>query len=399
MTEQEAYRILGLPKGADTEQIRKKYRELILQVHPDMLTGGSSDLSPAKTDVRKINQAYSLLRRVHSISRGRDWQDSEQNRQKPGRSHQHRNSSSNSQSYGKWNAPCNPHAYCPREIYCRAEDADGAAIGVFPIARGKYLWSLDEDFPLFLKSIYQCAKELLEQADTDASGRPFSGNTPEHDRRRNRAMLSLTFLLTQQFIDARAMLRSMAVRVDPDESAMPGKTVASDKAVASNKAVAPGETVTPEKTITPGESDRSSSDAETWRLPAMLEISWNLSLPRKALPKEGEMLFPAAVRNHRLFVQNAAGQELGYLSFQDDRLYYILVPLFEQRRVLVRIRTVGPPTSKGRRQKSARSVRNSAVSAWQDLELQIRFAPMQGSLFPESINDQIAKVLREYQTG
>ena len=37
LTEQEAYRILGLRNGADAELIRKKYRELIGQVHPDTL--------------------------------------------------------------------------------------------------------------------------------------------------------------------------------------------------------------------------------------------------------------------------------------------------------------------------------------------------------------------------
>ena len=37
------------------------------------------------------------------------------------------------------------------------------------------------------------------------------------------------------------------------------------------------------------------------------------------------------LRNHRLCVRNRQGQELGYLSFQNDRLYYVVVPLFEQK--------------------------------------------------------------------
>ena len=132
---------------------------------------------------------------------------------------------------------------------------------------------------------------------------------------------------------------------------------------------------------------------------------------------EGDYLFPAGIRDHRLYLKNAAGQELGYLSFRDDRMYYILIPLFEQRRVRVRIRVTGAPMSKGRRPRrtktssasgssflSASSASTaasaaSASSAWQDLELQIRFNPMQGNLFPESINAQIEDVLREYRSG
>ena len=54
--------------------------------------------------------------------------------------------------------------------------------------------------------------------------------------------------------------------------------------------------------------------------------------------KVGDFLLPSALRNHRLFVRNRQGQELGYLSFQNDRLYYVVVPLFEQKKVQVRIR-------------------------------------------------------------
>jgi len=40
-------------------------------------------------------------------------------------------------------------------------------------------------------------------------------------------------------------------------------------------------------------------------------------------------------------MKSASGQELGYLSFQDDRMYYVMTPLFEQCRVRVKLLVSG----------------------------------------------------------
>ena len=173
------------------------------------------------------------------------------------------------------------------------------------------------------------------------------------------------------------------------------------------------------------EEPSGRADTGTWSLPAMLEINGGSSSRGKELqangsrvssslgkklPAEGEYIFPAGICDHRLYLKNASGQELGYLSFRDDRMYYIMIPLFEQRRVQVRIRVTGAPASKKSRSRRTRSSAASGFSAsstasvssgsaWQDLELQVRFKPMQGNLFPESINAQIDEVLREYRSG
>ena len=45
--------------------------------------------------------------------------------------------------------------------------------------------------------------------------------------------------------------------------------------------------------------------------------------------KPGDLLYPAGIRKHRLYLKNRGGHELGYLSFHDDRMYYIVVPLLD----------------------------------------------------------------------
>ena len=86
-------------------------------------------------------------------------------------------------------------------------------------------------------------------------------------------------------------------------------------------------------------------------------------------------------------MKDVSGEELGYLSFKDDRLYYIVVPLFEQRRVQVRIRVSEEPASQGK---------GKNTSFYQSLDLYIRFDPLQHQFLPENLNLQIEKILREY---
>ncbi len=57
----------------------------------------------------------------------------------------------------RWNAPLSPGAYAEREIYTEVEDVHGNPIGEAVIDCGKFFWSEDEEFPLFLKSLFQCS--------------------------------------------------------------------------------------------------------------------------------------------------------------------------------------------------------------------------------------------------
>ncbi len=97
-----------------------------------------------------------------------------------------------------WNAPLNKNAYRERDVLCYAEDYDGVVLGNFCVAKGKYLWTTEEDFPLFLLSAYQCGKHILDECDEHFHG----GDAPVA---RQRIQAELTYLLTQQFIERLAI--------------------------------------------------------------------------------------------------------------------------------------------------------------------------------------------------
>lgn len=326
MTRQEAYKILGIPPDATGEEIKKTYRRLMQQVHPD--SGGPSGADHAYS-AREINAAYELLRRGHPAGESGGHTFGQTAGPRAGKGF-------DAKKYREhvWNAPLNVNAYMEREILCYAEDYDGTVLGNFSVAKGKYLWTTEEDFPLFLLSIYRCGKRLLDEWDERFHG----GDSPAS---RPQVQAELTYLFAQQFIDATALLRELAKEEGTDKEGDP-----------------------------------------VYYIPSMLELTDS----RVRLAEGGE-LYPCRLRQHRLYLKDGAGQEAGYLSFLDDRLYYVVVPLFEQKRVRVRIRT-----ARGQEQK-----KRGGKTGYRNLDLWLKLRGDYHNSLPENLNMQIEKLLEKYQ--
>jgi hypothetical protein len=81
----EAYTVLGVEYSADPLRIRKAYRQLAREHHPDRYTAGSTGQRRATDRMVAFNRAYELVRdaplRHHRISTGvdphRPWHDAE----------------------------------------------------------------------------------------------------------------------------------------------------------------------------------------------------------------------------------------------------------------------------------------------------------------------------------
>ena len=312
MNKSQARKILGLDGSEDKREIKKKYRKLMHEHHPDNSDSDDSKLAA------KINTAYELIMKDYADSPNNQ---SSHNSQSPKRSNSRKTSRP---QHRPWSAKENKNAFCARPILHEVEDFEGNNLGTIEIARGKYIWTKDEEFSMFLKSLYETSKELLDNA------RPsLFFELPEIIKQKYLA--DLTYLLTGQFIDSSLTLNELAL-----------------------------------------------VDADSYKVNAMVELESGVTPP-----KAGSMLYPAGVSNHRLYLRNKAGEIVGYLSFKDDRLYYVVIPLFEQKKAQVKMIV-------------ADSVqRNRRGNKYADIDLWIRVLPTETSEI-ESTNNQIRNLLEKY---
>ena len=297
MERQHALNVLGLRETSDRRIIKKKYRALMHVVHPDAQAAGGSSY---EYSAHEINAAYEVLMNA---------EESPETIFKKKKSGEKK----------RWNAPVNESAYAEREIYGYAEGADGTRQGLFTIARGKFIRIPDEDQKLFLLSIYNLSRSLLEDCG---------------ERMVMRYQAELAYLLLQQYTDPERDLERYLISQDKDE--------------------------------------------QVYYIPSMLETGGK----RNRL-QEGDTLYPSAVRDHRLYVRNEAGNELGYVSFSDDMLYQTVVPLFENRSVQVKIRVSG-------RTYGNNSVRKIVVK---NLDLWVKAVPRDDNEVALSINSKIEALL------
>jgi hypothetical protein len=316
MTRSLAFKILGITAGTDKKDLKKKYRQLMHQVHPDT---EAFDTASYAFSAQEINEAYAFLRQNEDLLSA-----PEKDRQKTGQT---------GKKQMKWNAPSHEHAYTTRTIYQYAEDADGEILGSFAVATGKYLWIAEEDFPLFLKSMSECSKRLLDEVDAQM-------NRDNLSAQRIRFQAELSYLLAQQFIDATATLKRL---------------------------------LTPEEL----------SDATIYSIPSMLELAADAPPLRS-----GMVLYPARIHKHKLFLTTKSGKNAGYVSFRDDRLYYIIIPLFEQKRAQVKISISARQDAKMHR----------SSGSYKNLDFLVRLPHDSAGAFPENINLQIDALLSHYKT-
>lgn len=306
MNKSTARKILGLNGTEDERAIKRKYRKLMHEHHPDNSESEDSELAA------KINTAYEMVMKDFDGSDGKH------------RSTPKNPTTKKSTKTKNWNAKENKNAYCVRPILHEVEDYDGNSIGTIEIARGKYVWSKDEEFSLFLKSLYQTSKELMDNARPSLFFEPPAVIKQKY-------LADITYLLTGQFIDSSLTLNELAVM-----------------------------------------------DTSAYKIDAMVELEMNTPVP-----KTGTALYPAGISKHRLYLRNKGGEIVGYLSFKDDRLYYVIIPLFEQKKAQVKMVVSDTP-------KSTRYGKKYA-----DIDLWVKIIEDQNSAI-DNTNRKIDELLAKY---
>lgn len=268
MTVKDACSVLGVKEDTPLKEIKTKYRKLMLIYHPDAdcdKDAGSSNAYKAAL----INEAYDVLSKRKSVFK--PFHETDENRD------------SRSDNSDNWKGPENEKAYAAREILQPVEDSMGNKLATICVAKGKYMWTEDEEFSLFLLSIYNLSKSLLDKREEKAKrGEPTNKTAYQAE---------LAYLLARQFINGTEALKFVV-----------------------------------------GEGTAAENGDILYLVNGMLEKE---KTTRRLA--HSEFLYPEKVSNHRLYLKDGTGKSMGYLSFKDDRLYYIIVPLFEARKVKIMI--------------------------------------------------------------
>ena len=266
---EQAYKILAVPQSADIKVIKKKYKKLMLKVHPDLLKSGKNTY---QYSAQEINEAYSIIIKNLSDNKMSDYFNNSSND----------NYSSEYTYYEEYYQDYNTYA------------SDGSN------------W----DAPVN-DNVYTSRAVIKAQ---------------------------LAYLLAQQYIDATYTLNEL---------------------------------ITPVK----------QNNAQIFYIDSMLEMPANAPFLRA-----GMTLYPQSLKNHRLYLKTKSGNAAGYISFRDDRLYYIIIPLLEQKRAQVKV------------QIAARQDKNNTRHnvKYKNLDFWIRISDNNSGTFPESINMQIEEILTKY---
>jgi len=280
MTTASAYRLLGASPEDSDSTLKRKYRRCIRENHPDADPEHEED---ARRRAQWINEAYALLSKERKKAGG-----SSASRKTSG---PRTNSASAAQGCPDsaprpFAAPRNPAAFCARTVYPRWDDyMDFAGAPARETVTGRFCWDPSlETFAMFAMSVHRQCLELLGQDYLERS--PIYGQTAEQN---DTIRLRLFHLLMQEFIRPWACLRKLADEL-PDVDADPALP-------------------------------------DCYHLPAELAVRGS-QLIHRALDKvsEGDELLPA-VQGERIHIRAAGGIDLGHITFADDPLYYVALPL------------------------------------------------------------------------
>lgn len=353
MNLQQARRTLGITPEDDKAAIKKKYRHLMGQFHPDAQVGENALDSIRRA--QEINEAYEYLKKHTGIF---------QSGATTGKGSRRTASGTGTQSAWKDRPPKNPEwtgrinekAFCKRNVYQRySMEVEGPADKLYyRVARGRYLWDpATEDFTLFVTSLHHVAKELLEQTEERAARKKAESvatvTTGAWNTEADRFQIQsrLFYHLSAQFTDPVQIL---------DQIAKPKRT---DEAGRKNYHF------------------HTSLGADATQ-PAYRRLT--------ALQPE-DAIYPLAFQENRILVCREKQYPLGHLFFEDDRLYFCVIPLLQEKLAQVQMKV--------RKVQVLR--KNHPYKVKVDIDLYFRAEKEIMTYKGRDRNFEIAKILNDYE--
>lgn len=230
----------------------------------------------------------------------------------------------------RWTGEWNRQAFCERKIYLYYS-MEAEETLYYEAAEGKYMWNPEEEeFPLFLISIRHAARSLAERVE---AGCRMYGENPGRGERRFRTEARLVHLLAQQFTDPLEVLH---------------------------------------RTDTPETTDERGREIYHFR-------AW-IGLIGAKTPARGEHLYPKGFHRNRILVMDSEGETLGHLSFDEDYLYFCVIPLLKQKCAQIQMR-----------------VRGAKTAGKVDVDFYFRLEKEKHGSRNGELNEEIQSVLDEYE--
>ena len=246
----------------------------------------------------------------------------------------------------RWQGIVNEKAFCDRNIYLYYTLDVSEKKPYYQTARGRYMWDPDEeDFELFLTSIRHAVKELLEKTEERFSSPGYEDTLAETEK--FEFQVQLFTCLAMQYVDPVRTLRKIA---QADHVDARGREVYRFRAFLGAK-----------------------GQSQVWKTMTLLQ--------------KGDTVYPASFRENKIAVMDGDKRSLGYLSLEDDQLYFCIVPLLKKR--LARIRMTVRDTEVSRKTHPYR------VKV--ELDFFFRLEEGAGQYADSEYNLRIADILNRYE--
>lgn len=325
MTVQEAEKILGVSEEDGSREIKQQFRKLMSRHHPDVL---KSDNPEHLKRAQLINEAYAVL--LKSIRENK------------------RVNKSSTKKKPVWKGKTIKEAFTERTIYMSDGIWEETEAYYFEVVRGKYEWNPDlEEFHCLLHSLNQTSVELLEHIEQQRTG--YHLDDDEVKELRFTYQVRLFHLLARQFISPVESLKKIVKSVSVDETGR--KIYCFDASLGAQGSSA--------------------------QLKAMEQL------------EQGDSIYVKELRQNKIMVSDKEGHALGYLSFTDDQLYYVVIPILQNHQAQVKCVIDGKQIQKNRRPMQARVT----VKLYLRMEKEIKEEN------PANHNLKIAALLKEYETA